>query len=160
MRRLFPAVAIVALSLSFAGAARAQEGEGRVEALSVRGDGERADVVIRGAFDVPTYAVRSREGGRIVVVDVQSATMPESGAALDGSASLITRTTTSTSARGVRIELEARVPVAYRVRASSGRIQLRLEVLPPGSEDTAADAVPVVHGAAEPAGDEGTPTAE
>src|SRR5690606_10509267 len=72
------------------------------------------------------------------------------GAAIEGGASLVARTTTSTSAQGVRFELEARVPVSYRVRASSGRIQLRLEALPEAAGDEGASEVPVVSGAAEP----------
>lgn len=148
MRRLFTVVANVAFVVLGASVAHAQGGGARVEALAVRGGADAADVVIRGAFEVPTYAVRSREGGRVVIVDVSGATIPEGGAALEGDAALVTRTTTSTSAHGVRVELEARVPVAYRVRASAGRIQLRLEVLPAGAED----AVPVAAGAAERGG--------
>ncbi|UJR79049.1 type IV pilus secretin PilQ [Sandaracinus amylolyticus] len=150
MRRLFSIVAIVALLWQGTSAVRAQPASSaRVEALALRGDETRADVVIRGAFDVPVYAVRSREGGRVVVVDVQGASLGDAGAALEGDASLITRTTSSTSAHGVRIELETRSAVSYRVRASSGRIQLRLEALPEASEESES-AVPVVSGAAEP----------
>jgi type IV pilus assembly protein PilQ len=121
----------------------------RVDTLSVRGDATHADLVIRGEFDVPTYSVRSREQGRVVVIDVQQASMSDSGATLEGTAQLITRTTTSTHAGGVRIELEMQAPVSYRVRASAGRIHLRFELLPPESEESSEHALPVVDGATE-----------
>jgi hypothetical protein len=50
--------------------------------------------------------VRSREGGRVVVLDVQGATMPERGAGVEGRASLVSRATTSTTALGVRAILQ------------------------------------------------------
>jgi type IV pilus assembly protein PilQ len=150
MRRLSSVVlaSFVAIALCAAPRATAQSEAARVEGLTVRGDADRADVVLRGVFDVPTYAVRSRDGGRVVVVDVEHAVTPDGGAAVDGEAGLISRTTTSTTARGVRVEIETRVAVAYRVRASAGRIQLRLEALPATAAD---DAVPVVRGAEESA---------
>lgn len=117
----------------------------RLDAMSVRGDERHADVTLRGRFAAPTYAVRSREGGRVVVLDVQGATMPERGASVEGRASLVSRATSSTTALGVRVEVEAREPVAYRVRASEGRLSLVLDVLPPGGEGESATAAEAAH---------------
>ncbi len=132
--------------------------DARVEALAVHGTGTRADLTIRGDFAVPTYEIRSRDEGRIVVVDVSHATMPDDGLALDGDSSLVTRSTTSETALGVRIELELSAPVVYRARATSGRIQLRLERIEEDSLDD--DEVPVVGAARDRGGDEdeGAPT--
>lgn len=124
--------------------ASAQDSTARVDAIMVRGDRDRADVVVVGQFAVPTYAVRSRDRGRIVVLDLRDAALPQSGATIEGHALLVTRTTTSMTGRGVRLELETRVPVAYRARAAPGRLELWLEALP---EDGDELAVPVVSSA-------------
>ncbi|MEM7609757.1 MAG: secretin N-terminal domain-containing protein, partial [Myxococcota bacterium] len=97
---------------------------GRVE---VRGEGHRAEVAIEGAFDVPTYAVRTRDDDRTVVIDVADATLPEGGIATDGLASLVSQTVATTTARGVRLELHTTRPVRHRVRARAGRILVRLD---------------------------------
>jgi type IV pilus assembly protein PilQ len=146
-RLFWLATAALAVTATGAIGASAQSSMARVQALAIHGDRDRADVVVRGAFDVPTYAVRSRDGGRVVVLEVRDAALPEAGAALEGDAPLVVRTTASTTAQGVRLELQTRVPVAYRVRATSGRIQLRLEALPEG--EGGQGAIPVVASAAE-----------
>ena len=141
-------------------AVRAGGDEARVESLGVHGTGSRADLTIRGDFAIPTYEVHSRDEGRIVVVDVSNATMPDAGLPLDGDSGLVTRSTTSVTALGVRIELELSAPVSYRARATSGRIQLRLERIE--DDSFGDDEVPVVGAARDDGGDseDGAPTIE
>src|SRR5574337_905854 len=71
-----------------------------VVGIEVHGEGERADVIVRGAFDVPTYAVRTRDGGNVVVIDVAGATLPDDGVATAGTTSLVASTQASTTSRG------------------------------------------------------------
>ena len=167
MRHAFrkPAFAFTfALALSVPTLALAQhdESEGaRVQALSVHGTSSRADLTIRGDFAVPTYEIRSRDEGRIVVVDLSNATMPDAGLNLEGDSGLVTRSTTSETAMGVRIELELSAPAVYRAHASTGRIQLRLERIE-DDDSMDDDSVPVVGAARDRGGDEdeGAPTIE
>jgi type IV pilus assembly protein PilQ len=104
----------------------------RVEGLSLRGGEDRAEITIRGALGMPAYAVRSRDEGRVVVVELEGASMPESGLSLAGEASLVARSTTSESARGVRIELATRHPVAYHASVVGSRLVIRLDRLADG----------------------------
>ena len=143
----------LALVLGAPLSALAQSTEAHVEGLTVHGTGSRADLTIRGDFDVPTYEVRSRDEGRIIVVDVSNANVRgDEGVPLEGDASLVTRSTTSETALGVRIELELSAPATYRARASSGRIQLRLDRI--ADDDFEDDEVPVVGLARDRGGDE------
>ncbi len=107
-----------------------------VRGVEVRGDGDRAEVSIEGVFEIPDYSVRTRDEGRTVVVDVTGATLPDDGLATVGSTSLVSGLTASTTARGVRIELRLARTAAYRARAESGRIEVRLE---PAGAPRAAD---------------------
>ncbi|MBX7192576.1 MAG: type IV pilus secretin PilQ [Sandaracinaceae bacterium] len=104
----------------------------RVESLSLRGGDDRAEITIRGSLGTPAYAVRSRDEGRVVVVEVEGASMPTSGVSLVGEASLIARSTTSQSARGVLLELQTRHPVAYHASVVGGRLVVRLDRLADG----------------------------
>ena len=104
-----------------------------VVGLDVRGGGERAELVVRGAFGVPRYAVRTRDGGSVVVLDVADARLPADGVHVRGSSALVTRTTASTTSRGVRIEIALARAAAYRARADAGRIVLSLEQIAAGA---------------------------
>lgn len=99
----------------------------QVRTVEVRGEGHRAEVAIRGAFDVPTYAVRSRREGRVVVIDVADASLPEGGIETTGLASLVSQAVATTTARGVRLELTTTEAVTYRARSRNGRIVIRLD---------------------------------
>jgi type IV pilus assembly protein PilQ len=143
--------ALVGLGLLGSGVARAQTStDAEVESIAVAGTEAHANLTIHGDFDIPTYEIRSRDEGRILTIDVAHATMPEGGLALEGEASLVVRSTTSETAFGVRLEIELSEPVAYRARASSGRIQIRLERI----GDTDEDSVPVTASARERESDE------
>ncbi|MCS6799568.1 MAG: type IV pilus secretin PilQ [Myxococcota bacterium] len=104
----------------------------RIDAVRLDGGIDRAQVVIVGAFDVPRYAVRSRDEGRTLVVDVFDAALPASGLVATGSSRLVVRTTASTTARGARIELGLARPTAFRARAEPGRIVLHVGDPEPG----------------------------
>lgn len=117
----------------------------RVRRISVRGTDDRADVIVRGDFESPEYGVRSRDEGRIVVIDVEGATMPAAGLSVHGDSALIVGSTTAETARGVRIEIELREPCAYRARVAGGRIEVRLEPL--GAEADEDDTIPVTRSA-------------
>jgi type IV pilus assembly protein PilQ len=125
--------------------AQAQQPADLVRALSVSGDAQRAEVVVSGDFTVPRYDVRAREEGRVIILDVEGARMPEGGVAVQGGNALVARSSTSTTALGVRVELELRAPVAHHARASGGRIVLTLlRASAAPEEEPAADGVPVV----------------
>jgi type IV pilus assembly protein PilQ len=98
-----------------------------IESVEVRGEGTRAEVAIRGAFEVPTYAVRTREDGRVLVIEVADASLPEGGLETTGDAQLVTASTASTTARGVRLELRLSRAVRYRARSGDGRILVALD---------------------------------
>ena len=74
------------------------ESSATIEAVEVRGEAERAEVAIRGQFAVPTYAIRSREDGRVVVIDVADAELPEGGLNATGGSRLVSSTVGSTTA--------------------------------------------------------------
>jgi type IV pilus assembly protein PilQ len=98
----------------------------RVERVEVEGQGERARLVIAGVFDVPDYSVRARDGGRVLVVDVNGAVLPDGGIESVGRTELVTSATAQTTSRGVRIEIELARAVPYRAEADRGRILVRL----------------------------------
>lgn len=103
-----------------------------IRSVEVRGEGAHAEVAIRGAFDVPTYAVRTRDEGRLLVIEVAGATLPSDGIEALGDSRLVTSTTAATTARGVRLELQLSRAARYRARSGSGRIFIALDA----SEET------------------------
>lgn len=109
-----------------------------VHGVSVRGQGDRAEVSIEGVFSIPDYSVRARDGGRVVVIEVAGAELPVDGLRTEGTTSLVAGIAASTTARGVRLEVRLVRPVAYRARAESGRIEVQFE--PFGAEPRAEDA--------------------
>ncbi len=110
-----------------------------IENVEVRGRGARAEIAIRGAFDVPTYAIRSRQQGRVIVVDVAGASLPEGGLQTVGDSALIRSTIGSSTARGARLELHLARPATYRARSGRGRIFVRLDAIEEGSEQAAPE---------------------
>ena len=108
-----------------------------IRRVGVRGSDNHAEIAIRGSFATPAYAVRTRDEGRVVVIDVAEASLPEGGISAEGLAPLVSRTVASTTARGVRIELDLTRAVRYRARARSGGIFIRLES---GEERSAPEA--------------------
>lgn len=111
-----------------------------IEGVSLHGGEagqQAAEVDIRGAFDTPAYEVHARDGGRVLVVDVAGAQLADRGVETQGTLSLVTRTVSSATARGARIELALSRPATYRARADKGHIRITLEALPTGASGVA-----------------------
>ncbi|MFW5925568.1 MAG: type IV pilus secretin PilQ [Myxococcota bacterium] len=101
-----------------------------VRSIEVGGEGSGvAEMTIDGSFDVPTYAVRTRKGGKVVVIEVAGASLPEGGVRARGRTPLVARTVASSTARGVRIEVVLARTATYRARSEDGRIVVRFEAL-------------------------------
>lgn len=112
-------------SLSWAGSARAAGPE--IHDVRVEGERDQAQVVIEGAFDQPQYAVRAKQNGRLILIDVEGAKLPARGVATSGSSALVARTIASTTNKGARIELSLTAGVTYRATAENDRITVSLE---------------------------------
>ncbi len=111
-------------NVTWVGAARAAGP--KIDSVRVSGERDEARVSISGAFDDPQYAVRAREDGRLIVIDVDGATLPSGGIQTSGSSSLVSRTIASNTARGARIELTLTDEATYHARASESGITVKL----------------------------------
>lgn len=101
--------------------------------VEVRGHGAHAEVVLEGDFQKPVYAVRTRDGGDVLVIDVARATLGDrDGVALE-SHDLVRAASASAVDGGVRVELALQRHASYRARASDGRIVVSLEELGDGA---------------------------
>jgi type IV pilus assembly protein PilQ len=131
--------------LGLAAAAQAQSPERMAVGVALEPGEGRAELVVRGDFEEPSYAVRARDGGLTVVLDVSGATLPN-GAVVSGASPLVARTSASTTARGVRIEVALARPATYRARSERGRIVLAFEPLDalgtPAPSETVASSGP------------------
>src|SRR4051794_39214059 len=135
--RLTTLLALAMMAVSGAHGVRAEPQNVALTQVKVRGQGGRAEVVLHGKFDVPSYAVRTREGGNVVVIDVAGATLQEEGVLLGAGAELVKSATASANAQGVRIELSLREPASYRARVKDGEIIVSLEELDASGSATA-----------------------
>ncbi|MCZ7678936.1 MAG: hypothetical protein M5U28_09355 [Sandaracinaceae bacterium] len=135
MGRTSRVFAVLLATLALTAPAFAQAPAAVVRELAVSGDAHRAQIVVSGEFEVPRYDVRTRDEGRVVVLDVDGGTLPEGGLSVEGSSPLVARSTSSATSRGLRLELELRAPVAHHVRAGAGQIVLTLML----AEERAAD---------------------
>lgn len=109
-----------------------------VRSVEIRGQGAAAEVALVGAFDVPTYAIRSRDDGQTIVIDVAGATLPDDGVRTEGRTRLVAHTSSSTTSRGVRIELGLTEAATYRATANAGRIVVSLAPVGAGSAEPAS----------------------
>lgn len=100
-----------------------------VRSVEVRGESDRAEVAIRGAFAVPSYQIRTRDNGARIVVQVDGASLPADGVDVEGVTGLVTSTSASTSSHGVELTLQLSRPARYRARSRSGQILVRLDAL-------------------------------
>lgn len=105
--------------------------------VAIRGEGDSAEITVEGDFAVPDYNIRARDEGMKLVIDIAHATLPPAGLATTGQNALVTSTTASSTAQGVRLELALTAAATYHARAEQGRIIIRLS----GHEEV-ADAVP------------------
>ena len=67
------AIAVVA---TFAWVDMAQAAGSEIDSVRINGATDGARISIEGAFDDPQYAVRSRQDGRLIIIDVEDATLP------------------------------------------------------------------------------------
>jgi len=126
MRSIRQSFMVVLCVLGLACPAHAQTSEALVRGMEISGTEQSARVVFTGDFDVPRYAVRSRDGGRVIVLEVDGAGFAEEGLTVEGQSGLISTTTTSATSRGVRLQVHLHAAVTHRARASAGRIELTL----------------------------------
>jgi type IV pilus assembly protein PilQ len=116
---------LFAFALGVDGAA-ADSSRGVLSHIEVRGRGARAEVLLDGDLKVPTYAVRTKNAGSVIVVDIAGTTLKNETVTLE-STDLVTSATASISQSGVRIELSLRGQASYRARVKDGDIVLSLE---------------------------------
>ena len=117
------AIAVVA---TFAWVNMAQAAGSKIDSVRINGATDGAQISIEGAFDDPQYAVRAREDGRLIVIDVDNAVLPPGGVETSGTNSLVSRTVASNTARGARIELTLTGKATYHARATENGITVKL----------------------------------
>jgi type IV pilus assembly protein PilQ len=98
----------------------------KIDSVRIKGERDGAEVSIAGAFDDPQYAVRAREDGRLIIIDVDDAALPSGGIETSGTNSLVARTVASNTARGARIELTLTGKATYHARATDNGITVKL----------------------------------
>jgi type IV pilus assembly protein PilQ len=116
----------VAVAAVLASSNMAQAAGPKIDSVRINGERDGAEISIEGVFDNPQYAVRAKENGRLIVIDVDEAALPAGGINMSGTSSLIARTVASNTARGARIELALTGKATYHARATSDRITVRL----------------------------------
>jgi type IV pilus assembly protein PilQ len=117
------AIAVVA---TFAWVDMAQAAGSKIDSVRINGATDGARISIEGAFDDPQYAVRSRQDGRLIIIDVEDANLPTGGVETSGSNALVLRTVASNTAKGARIELTLTHKATYHARATEKGITVRL----------------------------------
>ncbi len=140
--RLTTLLALAMVTASWAPRGRAESAPASLTQVKVRGQGGRAEVILDGDFDVPNYAIRTREGGNVLVIDVANVSLKQEGVLLGAGATLVKSATASTTAQGVHIELSLREPASYRARVKDGDIIVSLEELDASEGTTRPAAVP------------------
>ena len=108
----------------------------RIDRVQISDESDEARVSIEGAFRNPRYAVRAKDGGRRIVIDIDHAALRASGIETAGDSALIARTVASSTDRGARIELSLTGQATYHARASDDRITVKLRR---GSQRTKAE---------------------
>ena len=116
----------IALGATFAWGNMAQAAGPKIKSVRIDGARDEAQVSIDGVFKDPKYAVRAREDGRLIIIDVDDAALPSGGIRTTGSNSLIARTVASNTARGARIELTLTGKATYHARATEDGIRVSL----------------------------------
>ncbi len=116
---------LCALAFGVDGAA-ADASRGVLSQIQVRGHGARAEVLLDGNLKVPTYAVRTKNAGSVIVVEIAGASLKNETVTLE-STDLVSAATATSSGGGVRVELALRSQASYRARVKDGDIVLSLE---------------------------------
>ena len=117
----------IAVGATLAWVDTAQAAGSRIDNVRIDGERDAAEISIEGAFSDPRYAVHTKEDGRIIVIDVEDATLPAGGIRTSGSASLVVQTVGSNTARGARIELTLTGKATYHARATENGITVKLK---------------------------------
>ena len=117
------AIAVVA---TFAWVDLAQAAGPKIDSVRINGARDEAQVSIEGVFVDPQYAVRAKDDGRLIIIDVDDAALPSGGIERSGSNALIARTVASNTARGARIELTLTGKATYHARATEHGITVKL----------------------------------
>ena len=159
LRRKLAQRTLVALSVSMALPTLGQADGPEVRRLRVQRVGDASELVIEGEFPSPDYALRARDGGRTVVVDVVGATLPSGGLSGIGTTRLVSGVTAATTARGVRIEVSLATSTTYHAEAQRGRIRVRFDEPSTGASRGSGSQPAPREGAAASAGGAGTSAA-
>jgi type IV pilus assembly protein PilQ len=117
------AIAVVA---TFAWVNMAQATGSKIDSVRINGASDGVQISIEGEFDDPQYAIRARNDGRLIVIDVENAALPSGGIETSGTNSLVSRTVASNTARGARIELTLTGRATYHARATQNGIVVKL----------------------------------
>ncbi|MGB8224159.1 MAG: secretin N-terminal domain-containing protein, partial [Polyangiales bacterium] len=117
----------IAVGATLAWVDTAQAAGSRIDNVRIDGERDAAEISIEGAFSDPRYAVHTKEDGRIIVIDVEDATLPAGGIRTSGSTSLVVQTVGSNTARGARIELTLTGKATYHARATENGITVKLK---------------------------------
>jgi type IV pilus assembly protein PilQ len=127
----------IAVGAAFAWADMAHALGSQIDHVQIDGERDGAFISIEGAFKDPQYAVRTQDDGRLIVIDIEGAALRSGGVKTTGTSSLISRTVTSNTARGARIELKLTDKATYHARANGNRITINLRRGDPmtGSKD-------------------------
>jgi type IV pilus assembly protein PilQ len=112
------------VALFFSGSGHADGGDSVIAKLRVKGEKQRAEVIVDGSFAIPVYSINSLDDGKQVVLEIEGAKLATADTRVEGTAALIVRTTASTSAKGVRVVLDLTRPAAYRTETQAGRIRV------------------------------------
>ncbi|HKP63138.1 MAG TPA: type IV pilus secretin PilQ [Polyangiales bacterium] len=118
---------VVLLAWFFPLTALADDSQGAVATLSVEGQRDQAEVVIDGTFQVPKYSIDALADGKQVVIHVEDAVLGPGGLTVHGSSALIVRSSASTDARGVRINIQLTRKATYRARSEDGKIRVSFD---------------------------------
>jgi type IV pilus assembly protein PilQ len=123
--------------------AAADSSRGVLSHIEVRGHGARAEVRLDGNVKVPTYAVRTKHGGSVIVVDIAGVALKNESVTLE-STDLVTSATAISTDSGVRLELALRHQASYRARVVDGDIVLTLEDVGDGASQAPAPALAAI----------------
>ncbi|MBW2161192.1 MAG: AMIN domain-containing protein, partial [Deltaproteobacteria bacterium] len=105
---------------------QAQATGSKIDSVRINGASDGAQISIEGEFDDPQYAVRARDDGRLIVIDIENAVLPSGGVETSGTNALVSRTVASNTARGARIELTLTGRATYHARATQNGIVVKL----------------------------------
>jgi type IV pilus assembly protein PilQ len=122
--------------------ALADDSQAAVATLNVEGQRDHAEVVIDGSFHVPKYSIDALADGKQVVIHVEDAVLGPKGVTVNGSSALIVRSSASTDARGVRINIQLTRKATYRARSEDGKIRVIFDARDAAVVPAAAESLP------------------